>query len=307
MPGLKEVLADKTQYPDNLVWNMGNGATVTLGQLRSVDSDRQNEIIKADTKLKSDQAAFESKVSEFRNQQTNLADLYTKMQSAVEALRAGRINDPAVNAFFGQAGIPAAGNDPFAALSRLEQDNLLGPIVQVMKAVNKQAEKAIADTAALQEVNKRMATNYLNGVLEDRYDRLVPLEKQEKYPLASLIQEAVRSNLMASDSTPNIKEAFKRLSAGETEAAKLADAVKAEHKKLADSFGISVEQLEARLKGEPAPSGEIFVPTPASGGFGLDVHNRTGKAPQAFKSLDDAFAAASKDKDIWSNVDSILQ
>jgi len=97
------------------------------------------------------------------------------------------------------------------------------------------------------------------------------------------------------------------LSAGETEAAKLADAVKAEHKKLADSFGISVEQLEARLKGEPAPSGEIFVPTPASGGFGLDVHNRTGKAPQAFKSLDDAFAAASKDKDIWSNVDSILQ
>ena len=139
-----------------------------------------------------------------------------------------------------------------------------------------------------------MASNYLNGVLEDRYDRIVPADKQDKITIKSLIESAVAAQQFSSDGTPNIRWAYKNATAGDDAAAREA-AIRADERK----------KVQAEVGGKGPDGNQIFVPTPQN--FGLDVHNRTGAAPKPFKSLDEAFAAAEKDTSIWSAVDGAVQ
>ncbi len=300
MPTLKEILADKANYQDNLAWNLGNGQTVTLSQLRSLSAEDQAAISKAEAKLAEDRKAFDTQQAEFKKAQLTTGNLYTNMLQAIEAVKAGKVNDPVVKQLFGDV-IPNLGgnnnnnnNDPFAVLSRMESDTLLGPLVGVIKKVNDEAKKAQEAVAQNLEVQKKMASNYLNGVLEDRYDRIVPADKQEKVSLASLIQSAVAAQQFASDGTPNIRWAYKNATAGDDAAAREA-AIRADERK----------KLQAEMAGRGADGNQIFVPTPQS--FGLDVHNRTGAAPKAYANLDEAFKAAEKDSSIWAAVDGVVQ
>src|SRR6266403_3329432 len=136
MPTLKEVLADKANFQDNLAWNPGNNLTGTLGQLRALSAEDQGAITKAEAKLAEDRRAFEAQQVELKKAQVNTGNLYTTMQSALAALKSGNMNDPSVKALFGDAAVPNLNgnrdNEPFAALSRLESDTLLWPVVQVI-------------------------------------------------------------------------------------------------------------------------------------------------------------------------------
>lgn len=294
MPTLKEVLADKGKYQDNLVWDLGGGTTVTLGQLRGLSAEDQNTISRREQELT-------ARDSELKKAQLTTADLYTNLLTAQEAIKAGRMDDPSIKMIFGDAAVPghngSHNDDPFEALSRLEQDTLVGPLVQVIKKVNDNAKKAQDAVAANINVQKAMATNYMNGVLEDRYDRIVPVNMQEKITLASLIQDAVRNNEFSSDSVPDIRKAFKRATAGDTEAAREKQIRDDERKKVTD---------ELNKTGRGPGSDGIFVGQPGNT-FGLDVHNRSGNAQQPYKSLDEAFAAAEKDSSIWSQVDEAVK
>jgi len=301
MPTLKEVLADKVKYPDNLVWNLEGGTAVTLAQLRGLSDESQSAITKREADLVKAQQAIDARQAELNKAQLTTANLYTGLQAAKDAIANGKFDTlpPEVKALFGNSAPAGSGNgnsDPFAALSRLENDTLLGPVVTYIKQVNAEAKKAQEAVAANVEVQKKMATNYMNGVLEDRYDRIVPGDKQDKFPLEALIRDAVAHNEWSSDSTPNIRAAYKRATAGDTQAAHDAEVAAAAVKKF---------QEEQAANGGGPGNGGIFVPPGTS--FGLDVHNRSGAAPKAFKNLDEAFAAAANDKDIWANVDQAVQ
>lgn len=289
MPTLKEVLTDKAKYGDNLVWKFDDTTSVTLGQLRQLSDEKQSQLSKQETDLAAKQAAIDSDAKKLKDSQIQTATVFTELTQAIEAIKSGRFQDPTVQKFFGGANIPGVApivTDPFAELSRLESDTLLGPVVKVMRSVSEQAKKAQDAVANNVEIQKRMATNYLNGVLEDRYDRLVPVDKQDKITLEMLIRDAVTHGEMKSDSTPDIRKAYLRATAADTQAthdAKVAqDAIN-------------------KYKEEHPDNNAINVPLGTN--FGLDVHNRSGNAVQPFKSLDAAFEAAAKDKDIWSQVD----
>jgi hypothetical protein len=291
MPSLKEVLADKAKYGDNLVWKFDDTTSVTLGQLRQLSDEKQSALSKQETDNLKRQTELDAADRQLKKSQVETATVYTSLQSAMEAIKAGRLNDPAVTQLFGNAGIPGGGStgtDPFAELSRLESDSLMGPLVKVLKVVNDRAQKAEQAVANNIKVQQTMATHYLNGTLEDRYDRIVPADKQEKITLELLIRDAVAHNEMRSDSTPDIRKAYIRATAADTSAAHDSEVAAAAIKKYQEEH--------------PASTDAINVPA-SSSFFGLDVHNRTGAAPKPFKSLDEAFAAAAQDKDIWSSVD----
>lgn len=301
MATLKEVLDDKVGYADNIAFSLANGVQTTLGALRTLSAERQTAISAKEAELTSAATTLKTQQDELRKAQVNTANAYTLITKATEAIQAGNYNDPAVKQLLGDKSITFPNNrndnnDPFAALSKIENDALLGPLVQVIKAIdadNKKAQKAVADNVAIQS---NMATNYLNGVLEDRYDRLIPQDKQDKFPLDTLIRNAVGSKQFRTDGTPDIKAAYRSLTAGDDSAAREKQIREDERKKVTD---------ELQANGRGSDGQPIFTPTPSN--FGLDVHNRSGKAPVPFKSLDDAFAAAAKDKDIWANVDQTLQ
>lgn len=294
MPNLKEVLADKTKYPDNLVWNLSDGTAVTLAMLRGLSDETQSAITKREKDLEAERLKLQAQNDELKKAQLNTANAYAAVQAAETAIKAGRFDDPAVKALFGTTPIPGVvnnTNDPFSVLTNMEKDTLLGPLVAVIKSVRAEALEAQKQAANLVEVNKAMANNYLNGVLEDRYDRLVPADKQDKISLKSLIEDAVRNREFSSDSTPDIRKAYRRAVAGDEAVAREAKIREDERKKV-------MEELASKGgSGHDA----IFVGQPTN--FGLDVHNRTGAAPKAFKNLDEAFAAAEKDSSIWNQVD----
>lgn len=293
MPTLKEILADKGKYQDNLAWDLGGGTTVTLGALRSLSTEDQNSLYRREKELT-------DRDNELKQAQLTTADLYTNLLSAQESLKAGRFNDPIVRQIFGD-NAPAGGgnnnNDPFAVLSKLENDTLIGPVVTAMKKIREDAIKAQEAVANNINVQKAMATNYMNGVLEDRYDRYVPDSMKDKISLASLIQDAVKNNEFASDSVPDIRKAYKRATATDTAAANESKIREDERKKV-------IAELDNR--GQDGRADGIFV---GRGGtnFGLDVHNRSGQAPKAYESLEKAFEAAAKDSSIWSQVDDTVK
>lgn len=298
---LSDILKDKAQYPDNLVWNMGNNVSVTLGQLRSLSAAEQKRITDRDADLTKRQTELETESAKLKKAQTDTANVYVTLNTAVEAMKAGRYNDPVLVQLFGNMApnLPGLGNnqnadDPFRALAALEQDNVLGPVVKVIKAVREEAQKAQKAVADNIEVQKKMATSYINGTLEDRYDRIVPADKQDKITLESLIRSAVAAQQFTSDNVPNIKWAYKQATAGDDAAAREV-AIRADERKKLEA------ELAARGQGGGTGTGDIFVPQPQS--FGLDVHNRSGAAPKPFASLDEAFKAAAADKDIWAQVD----
>lgn len=300
MPTLKEVLDDKAGYADNIAFTLASGVQTTLGQLRTMRTEDQSAISKREEALASQTALITTQQEELRRAQVNTAAAFSLITEATEQITAGNYNHPSVKKLMGDKTITLPNNngnnnnDPFAALSRMESDALMGPVVAVLRQVdsdNKKAQRAVADNL---EVQKQMATNYLNGVLEDRYDRLIPADKQEKFPLDTLIRKAVENKQFRSDSTPDIRAAFRSLTAGDDAAARETQIRADERKKVTD-------ELQSGGRG----SGEIFTPAPNS--FGLDVHNRSGKAVTPYKSLDDAFAAAAKDKDIWAAVDGVVQ
>lgn len=291
MPTLKEVLADKAKYQDNLVWDMGGDTKVTLGQLRELSTHDQNVLSKRDQEI----AARET---ELKNAQITTANLYTTVQAATEALKAGRMDDPSLKILFGNTPVPGSNNnnDPFAALSKLEQDTLIGPVVQVIKQIKADALKAQADAANVIEIQKNMATAYLNDTLEERYDRIVPADKQDKITLEALIQEAVRSKQFTRANVPDIKKAFKTLTSADTAAANEASIREDERKKVT---------AELNKAGQGTSGDGIFVGRGQT--FGLDVNNRSGAAPKPFKNLDEAFAAAANDSSIWNQVDETVR
>jgi len=292
MPTLKEVLADKAKYQDSLLWKFDDTTSVTLGQLRQLSDEKQAQLSKQETDMLKRQTELDAADRKLKDSQIQTANVFTSLNSAMEAIKAGRLNDPAVTSLFGNNGVPGVGPtgpaDPFAELSRLESDSLMGPLVKVLKVVNDRAQKAEQAVANNIKVQQTMATHYLNGTLEDRYDRLVPADKQDKITLEALIRDAVAHNELRTDSTPDIRKAYIRATAADTQA---------EHDKQVAEAAIKKYQEE-----HPDSNNAINVP-PTSSFFGLDVHNRGGDAAKPFKNLDEAFAAAAKDKDIWSSVD----
>lgn len=290
----KDVLKDKVNYPDTLAFQLGNGIQLTLGQFRSMSASDQAEITRRETELTTRQAAITADQERVRQSQMTTANLYTSLTQALEAIKNGKFETlpSEVKALFSGSPVaaPTPTNDPYAALANLERDSLIGPVVNVIKLVREEAVKAQREAAQVVEIQKTMATNYLNGVLEDRYDRLVPADKQDKITIASLIQSAVANKQFSADGAPNIKWAYKNATAGDTQAAHDASVAEAAVKKYKDDLAAAGGGAEPIFVGQP-------------GAHGLDVHNRSGNAPVAFKSLDEAFAAAAKDKAIWSQVD----
>lgn len=300
MPTLKEVLADKTKYPDNLVWNLEGGTAVTLAQLRGLSDESQSAITKREAELVKSQQAIDAKDAEIKKAQLNTANLYTALQTAKEAIANGKFDTlPAeVKALFGNS-VPTGSNnnsnDPFAVLSNLERDSLLGPLVTVIKSVKADAVKAQAEAANVINIQKQMAEAYLNDRLEETYDRIVPANKQDSLTLEKLIQHSVSNKYFTRSNIPDIRKAMKDLTAADTAAEREA-AIRKEER----------DKVMAEMNGRsPDGNNQIFVPQPQN--FGLDVHNRSGAAPKPFKTLDEAFAAAANDKDIWANVDKTVQ
>lgn len=301
-PDIKEILADKAGYADNIAFTL-NGNTITLGQIRSMSAADQKVITDAEKKIQERENNIAAKQRELEKAQLNTANTYDLTSRAQTALKEGRYDDPAIKQLFGDV-VPKGGgggtnNDPFAELSRMENDALLGPIVRLARAQSAKAAELETKLAANINSQTEMAKVYINDRLDDTYKELVSKDKRAKYTRDALVQHAVANKQFTSSNLPDLERAYEDVSKDEREAAKAAQIEADTAKKIVaaiaagegDKYGIHL----------PAPSGNGNFGSPEI--FGLHKPGTKG-APKAFKSLDEAFAAAEQDSSIWSGVDS---
>lgn len=293
MATLKEILKDKAQYADNVVFNFPGGASATLGELREMSSAEQTRLSKAEADANTAKAKYEHDTQQLFAAQNNTANLFTKVQAAVEAIKKGDMsvfaNDREMQAIFGEmTGNTAARqpDDPFAALSRLENDNILGPVVKANKVLLDRLNQKDNEFKALLDTTRKMGERYVNDRLTDIYEKVVPEAAQAKLPLESLIQHAIRNNLLTGSSLPDVKKAYRELTAGDTAAANEVKIREDERKKVMD-------EINAKNIG-------ILTPSSSGGGGRLGLEVTTGGKSSSYANLEEALAAAAKDPEIWS-------
>src|SRR5271166_3001607 len=118
MPTLKEVLADKAKYQDNLAWQLENGVSVTLGQLRQLSDEKQSGLTTREAAIAKANDNLTKAQADLTRAQNQTATAFDLVNRATEAIKAGRMNDPAIAQLTGQViNANNNGNDPFAELS----------------------------------------------------------------------------------------------------------------------------------------------------------------------------------------------
>ena len=281
MATLKEVLADKANFADNVVIEVG-GVKTTLGELRAVDAAKVAAISAKEQQIADQQAKLERSLAELTAAQTSVAQTFAEVQRQREEL---------AKAAQGGNGSGNSQPDPFAAL---EKDSVLGPAFSHIKQQNTQLLAKLAEEAKnreqLQQGLNKMVEVYLSDRLTETYRATVPADKQGQgeLKLENLIRLAKEKGYNTPGGYVDIARAYSDLTANDTLAAKVKAAEEAGYKK-------ALEEAAARGIVVQAPSGM------ASGApsFGLGGNSVSGNDNKPFKNLDEAFAAAAKDAELW--------
>jgi len=267
---LKDILKDAKQFPDNHVLTLGNGQTYTLGMLRSLDADSQKQLSAREAEIATKASALEAKFKELSAAQATTAQLYAEAQKQLEEAKGLKAASAAA----------APADDP---LARLENDNILGPLVKYNKALEAKLKETQTQFSQVLDGVKKMGEAYVNDRLMDAYGRVVPQDKRDKVTIEALIQAGLAKGYKTSSGYVDIERAYADIAAPDN----LAAATKA-----ADEAGYKRAMEEMQAKG-------IVVHAP-TGGMSSNLIGVPGThEPSPFKTMDEAFAAAAKDTNLW--------
>lgn len=274
---LKAVLADKAKFPDDYVVKIGD-ESVPLGTLRGLSAETQAALAQQKTDLDRRQAQLMTDIDALRSAQTKTAELYARLQA--DATAAVRTN-PAADA-----------NDPFAALTKAEEDPFLKPIVSAIRAIQSQVNTGLSESLKkIETTQQQMAIGYIQDKIDDNYERLGLTKEQEaKFPVDHLARYANEHKLFTRTGVPDVRKAFKELTAADTEAAKI---------EKARQDGIAEGERKAA---EAANKARTVVARPGSP-FGLSQPPTALKPGERVQTIDEAVRAAYGDADIWKTID----
>jgi hypothetical protein len=269
MPDLKDIIAD-SQYKDDQLINV-LGQQYTLGSLRTLTKGQQAALDKQEKELADKQAKMDKDLKDLQAAQRTTGELYAQLEQ--QRLAAG--------------GQPKGNNEP-DPLDRLEQDNIIGPLVKHSKALKAQLAATEAKNAEILKGMQNMAGAYLNDRLTDVYERVVPEADRAKFSQQALIEYGMQNKYTTSSGYVDIKRAYMEQTAGSREA---------QSAKEAEERGYQKALEEMKAKG-------IVVGQPAGGGGIGDyfVANDDKRPASTFKSLDEAFASPDLKKD-WNQFD----
>jgi len=278
---LAEVLKDTQHFPDNVAFTTANGVQTTIGELRSLSAAQLKVVTDREAVVAAKEAALQKSLDELGRAQQTTAQLFAKVTADQEKLEAALKANGNNGGNSGNNGQP----DP---LERLESDQILGPLVKYTRAETVALKAELAATKKANEdilkAVQTMGQSYLNDRLTDQYDKLVPADKKANLPLQQLIKHAMDNKYTNSSGYVDIVRSYNELTASDQRSAIVADADKAGYE---------------RAMKEMQEKGIIVRPPSGGGGSGVFSGQSAGHTDSNFKNLDEAFAAAAKDADLW--------
>ena len=158
----KEILADRSTYPDDFTISLKDGSTVTLAQMRAEDAETEGALTAKLTAREQDLATRESQLGKASKGVMEMFENYLNLTglTAEEAL-AGK--KPTV-----KAAAAATGLD--------ENDPLLGEMVKTVKGLQSELAATKAELINQRDkVLKPVLSTYLNDYYQDRWeDKIEP-------------------------------------------------------------------------------------------------------------------------------------
>ena len=275
MPSLKEIIKDKAKYPDNMLVTLPDGSQVNLGAVRAQeDADlaaftkQQDDLKKAQDLLIVDRGKLEADMAALRTAQAKVAELFAQTQ--------GQGGDAAAQA----AAAAATAQDPFVLHAK---DPVFGPVITKLREIEKANQdllnvhlKKITDT--LTQIGK----GYVDDRLSDMLER-IPNRKAEIGDEA-IIKHAISNGYFTRTGVPDVRKAYKDLTAASDKQAEIDAAVAAALKKRDEELAAAA----GAGAGPGRPSMTFISPGQQ-------------QSQTKYASLDAALAAAKNDPEIWQN------
>lgn len=262
-----KLFADRNALADDTVVKLGD-AEVTIGDLRAYDEARGGELA---AELKRQQDQLKTDQAKLNAASENVAKLYIELEAARKQLPTGT---PATTAV----------TDPYA---NYESDQVFGPLVKALRSEQSSHKSALeALTANVDKIAKSVAamgTTYMGDKAARDFADLMAKDdpvRPKDLSLDSLYRTAMERRILDSNNLPDIKRTYNELTRDARHAHELEQARADERAKV------------AREAAEGA-----MLPRPGTGPFG--PRPATGEAP---KNLNDAFAKASNDRELWQQV-----
>lgn len=274
---LKQILDDKTQFADNLAVTLAGGQTVTLGDLRGLTQEQQTNVSKQEQAIRAREQKLQADLATLQKAQNETANLYKEVSEQRE--RQGRTNETKV--------------DP---LESMMADPVLGPLAKEIRAQAEVVEQIQSkQLRAIATSISQMAQAYMDDRVSDVYERTVPLDQRGQFTLESLLQASNEGKITTRTGIPDIARVYRERTTKPMTQAEI-------------DLQIKAAREEGLKAGEEKAMGRIQVPRPTfnpTGGPREASEFKPKNLSSVSGALDEAFAAAAKDVDIWKGVDQL--
>jgi hypothetical protein len=268
---INKLFRDKKNYADDLVIDLGNGASMSLGDLRAYNDAMGGDLKK---QMQAEKQLLEAERGKVNKAAEEVANLYLQLEEKQKTLGNQPINR-------------GKDDDPFATL---EGD----PLAKVLKGFMDEVRGELKSTRSdLEKVGKNLTQagrTYMNDLVRNQYDSLrKDPDFSEDMTLDGVFDYAVKRGLKREDGIPDVREAYDRMIQPKRQERLIKEA-KAEARK-----ELELEQQKA-----------AFMPPPGS--FGQHIGPRDsmkGDPKQPPRTIREAVARGASDPSIFGFKDSV--
>lgn len=188
---VKKLFRDRKTYGDDLTIDLGNGASMTLGDLRAYDEAMGGDLKK---QMQAEKDNLEKERGKINKAAEEVASLYLQLEDQKKTLTNTRK--------------PEA-DDPFVSL---EGD----PLAKVLKGFMDEVRGELKSTRSdMEKVSKNLTQagrTYMNDLVRGQYESLrKDPDFSDDLTLDGVFDYAVKRGLKREDGIPDVKEAYERL------------------------------------------------------------------------------------------------
>jgi hypothetical protein len=259
----KKIFANRDKYPDTMKFTLGDGAEVSLADLREYDASVGGDLRKELDRQRLELDADRTKVTEAGNR---VAQMYVDLEAQRRAL-------------------PVATTPNADPLAKYAEDEVFRPVVQHMRQIEEGYKGELKSvTEKLDQVVRsisQMGATYMGDKALNEFSSL-PANDPVRPPnltLDSLYKYAVEQGVYDRNKLPDLREAYNKLTSD------------ARHKHEITAAEQRGREAERQDRAENA-----MLPRPNGGMPALPE----GFKPPI--NMQDAFARAATDKDLWKQI-----
>jgi hypothetical protein len=183
MATLAEALKDKRGFPDAQPVDLGNGLTLTLGELRQYQEASGQDVAK---QLETERTRLQSERADVAKAQEEVVNLWTKLQE--QSAKAQRAE-------------PTPGTD-------WQKDPFFQPIAEYLKSSVEATQHKQGEQIAQFQKALGLGVKYITDVISEQRYQMLPEDFRKEMPYEQAIKIATDKKFLDSGGVPDVRKAY---------------------------------------------------------------------------------------------------